>query len=245
MYSTFLQRAYDQVVHDVATQNLSVTFCIDRGGLVAEDGTTHHGAFDFAYLRHMPNMVVMAPKDENELQHMVQTGLVHNGPTAVRYPRGSSLGVPLDSEPVPLEIGRGELLVEGRDVAILAIGVTVSEAMKAAEQLKEDGVSVAVINARFVKPLDKDLIREVAKKVKCLVTVEEGCRMGGFGSAVLEFLSEEECWDLPTKVIGLPDWYIEQGPQDLLRQKYGLTADGIYDQTKALYDRVSLQTLLR
>jgi len=245
MYSTFLQRAYDQVVHDVATQNLPVTFCIDRGGLVAEDGTTHHGAFDFAYLRHMPNMVVMAPKDENELQHMVQTGLVHDGPTAIRYPRGSSLGVPLDPNPVPLEIGQGELLVEGRDVAILAIGVTVSEAMKAAEQLKEDGVSVAVINARFVKPLDKDLIREVAKNVKCLVTVEEGCRMGGFGSAVLEFLSEEECWDLPTKVIGLPDWYIEQGPQDLLRQKYGLTADGIYDQTKALYDRVSLQAILR
>jgi 1-deoxy-D-xylulose-5-phosphate synthase len=245
MYSTFLQRAYDQVVHDVATQNLPVTFCIDRGGLVAEDGTTHHGAFDFAYLRHMPNMVVMAPKDENELQHMVQTGLVHDGPTAIRYPRASSLGVPLDPNPIPLEIGQGELLVEGRDVAILAIGVTVSEAMKAAEQLKEDGVSVAVINARFVKPLDKDLIREVAKNVKCLVTVEEGCRMGGFGSAVLEFLSEEECWDLPTKVIGLPDWYIEQGPQDLLRQKYGLTADGIYDQTKALYDRVALQTLIR
>jgi 1-deoxy-D-xylulose-5-phosphate synthase len=245
MYSTFLQRAYDQIVHDVATQNLPVTFCIDRAGLVAEDGTTHHGAFDFAYLRHMPNMVVMAPKDENELQHMVQTGLDHDGPTAVRYPRGSSLGVPLDPNPIPLEIGQGELLVEGRDVAILAIGVTVFEAMKAAEQLKEDGVSVAVINARFVKPLDKDLIREVAKNVKCLVTVEEGCRMGGFGSAVLEFLSEEECWDLPTKVIGLPDWYIEQGPQDLLRQKYGLTADGIYDQTKALYDRVLLQTILR
>jgi len=245
MYSTFLQRAYDQVVHDVATQNLPVMFCIDRGGLVAEDGTTHHGAFDFAFLRHMPNMVIMAPKDENELQHMVQTGLVHDGPTAVRYPRGSSLGVPLDPEPVPLEIGRGELLVDGCDVAILAIGVTVSEAMKAAEQLKDDGVSVAVINARFVKPLDKDLIREVARNVKCLVTVEEGCRMGGFGSAVLEFLSEEECWGLPTKVLGLPDWYIEQGPQDLLREKYGLTANGIYEQAKALYDRVTLQAIAR
>ena len=245
MYSTFLQRAYDQVVHDVATQNLPVVFCIDRGGLVAEDGTTHHGAFDFAYLRHVPNMVIMAPKDENECQHMVQTGLVHDGPSAVRYPRGSSLGVPLDPEPLPLEIGQGELLSEGTDVGILAIGVTVSEAMKAAEQLKEEGVSVTVVNARFVKPLDKDLIREVAKKVKCLVTVEEGCRMGGFGSAVLEFLSEEERWNLPTKVIGLPDWYIEQGPQDLLREKYGLTADGIYDQAKALYDRVSLQAILR
>lgn len=214
-------------------------------GLVAEDGTTHHGAFDFAYLRHVPNMVIMAPKDENELQHMVQTGLVYDGPTAVRYPRGSSLGVPLDPEPIPLDIGQAELLSEGTDVAILAIGVTVSEAMKAAEQLKDEGVSVAVVNARFVKPLDKDLIRDIAKKVKCLVTVEEGCRMGGFGSAVLEFLSEEECWDLPTKVLGLPDWYIEQGPQELLREKYGLTADGIYDQTKALYDRVRLQTAIR
>ncbi|MDH3503223.1 MAG: 1-deoxy-D-xylulose-5-phosphate synthase [Nitrospirota bacterium] len=245
MYSTFLQRAYDQVVHDVATQNLPVTFCIDRGGLVAEDGTTHHGAFDFAFLRHVPNMVIMAPKDENELQHMVQTGLVHDGPVAVRYPRGSSLGVPLDSEPIPLSIGQGELLSDGRDVAIIAIGVMVSEAMKAAERLQEEGVSVAVINARFVKPLDKNLIREIAKKVKCFITVEEGCRMGGFGSAVLEFLSEEECWGMPTKVLGLPDWYIEQGPQDLLREKYGLTADGIYDQAKALYDRVSLQAVIR
>ena len=193
----------------------------------------------------MPNMVVMAPKDENELQHMVQTGLVHDGPVAVRYPRGSSLGVPLDSEPIPLDIGQGEVLVEGQEVAILAIGAMVSRAMQAAEKLKDEGVSVAVVNARFVKPLDKDLIREVAKNVKCLVTVEEGCRMGGFGSAVLEFLFEEECWDLPTKVIGLPDWYIEQGPQDLLREKYGLTAEGIYDQAKALYGRVSLKTILR
>ncbi|MEE9232732.1 MAG: 1-deoxy-D-xylulose-5-phosphate synthase [Nitrospirales bacterium] len=245
MYSTFLQRAYDQVVHDVATQNLPVTFCIDRAGLVAEDGTTHHGAFDFAYLRHVPNMVIMAPKDENELQHMVQTGLLHDGPAAVRYPRGSTSGVPLDPEPVPIPIGQAELLSEGRDMAILAIGVTVSEAMEAAERLKDEGVSVTVVNARFVKPLDKALIREVVKNVKCLVTVEEGCRMGGFGSAVLEFLSEEERWDLPTKVLGLPDWYIEQGPQDLLREKYGLTADGIYDQAKALYDRVTLQAVLR
>ncbi len=244
MYSTFLQRAYDQVVHDVATQNLPVVFCIDRGGLVAEDGTTHHGAFDFAYLRHVPNMVIMAPKDENELQHMVQTGLVHDGPIAVRYPRASSLGVTLDPEPIPLEIGRGELLSEGTDVAILAIGVTVSEAMKAAEQLKDNGISVAVVNARFVKPLDKDLIRKVAKSVKCLITVEEGCRTGGFGSAVLEFLSEEGFWNLPTKILGLPDWYIEQGPQDLLREKYGLTADGICDQAKALHDRISVQAIL-
>ena len=245
MYSTFLQRAYDQVLHDVATQNLPVTFFIDRGGLVAEDGTTHHGAFDFAFLRHIPNMTIMAPKDENELQHMVQTCLTHEGPISVRYPRGSSLGVPLDSEPLPLPIGQGELLTEGHDIGIVAIGVMVSEAMEAARRLKEDGVSVGVINARFVKPLDKTLIRDMAKQVKCLVTVEEGSRMGGFGSAVLELLSEEEQWELPTKVLGLPDWYIEQGPQDLLREKYGLTADGIYDQAKALYDRVTLQAVIR
>jgi len=245
MYSTFLQRAYDQVLHDVATQNLPVTFFIDRGGLVAEDGTTHHGAFDFAFLRHIPNMTIMAPKDENELQHMVQTCLTHEGPISVRYPRGSSLGVPLDSEPLALPIGQGELLTEGHDIGIIAIGVMVSEAMEAARRLKEDGVSVGVINARFVKPLDKTLIRDMAKQVKCLVTVEEGSRMGGFGSAVLELLSEEEQWELPTKVLGLPDWYIEQGPQDLLREKYGLTADGIYDQAKALYDRVTLQAVIR
>lgn len=245
MYSTFLQRAYDQVLHDVATQNLPVTFLIDRGGLVAEDGTTHHGAFDFAYLRHIPNMVIMAPKDENELQHMVQTCLTHDGPASVRYPRGSTLGVPLDAEPASIPIGQGELLMDGHDVGLLAIGVTVSEAMKAAQRLKDEGISVCVVNARFVKPLDKALIREVAGRVKCLVTLEEGCRMGGFGSAVLEFLSEEERWDLPTKVLGLPDWYIEQGPQDLLREKYGLTADGIYEQAKSLYDRVTLQAVLR
>ncbi len=245
MYSTFLQRAYDQVLHDVATQNLPVTFFIDRGGLVAEDGTTHHGAFDFAFLRHIPNMTIMAPKDENELQHMVQTCFTHDCPISFRYSRGSSLGVPLDPEPLPIPIGQGELLLEGHDVGIVAIGIMVSEAMEAARRLREDGISVAVVNARFVKPLDKALIREVAGKVKCLVTIEEGCRMGGFGSAVLELLSEEEQWQLRTKVLGLPDWYIEQGPQDLLREKYGLTADGIYDQAKALHDRVTLQSVIR
>lgn len=233
MYSTFLQRAYDQVVHDVATQNLPVTFCIDRGGLVAEDGTTHHGAFDYAYLRHMPNMVVMAPKDENELQHMVKTSLQCDGPAAVRYPRGSSLGVPMDPEPVELPVGKAELLQDGTDVAIVAIGVTVWQAMEAAKLLEQEGISAAVINGRFVKPLDDILIGEVAKRVRCLVTVEEGCRMGGFGSAVLESLSEQGI-HLPTKVLGLPDWYIEQGPQDLLREKYGLTAEGIFESTLAL-----------
>lgn len=233
MYATFLQRAYDQVVHDVATQNLPVTFCVDRGGLVAEDGTTHHGAFDYAYLRHMPNMVVMAPKDENELQHMLKTALTYEGPASVRYPRGVSLGVPMDRELKELPIGKGELLLDGTDVAIVAVGVSVWPAVKAAEQLNEEGLSTAVINARFVKPLDQELIVNLAKRVRYVVTVEEGCKMGGFGSAVLEALSEAGV-TVKTKVLGLPDWFIEQGPQDLLRERYGLTADGIYRSVKEL-----------
>ena len=244
IYSTFLQRAYDQVVHDVATQNLPVTFCIDRGGLVAEDGTTHHGAFDFAYLRHMPNMTIMAPKDENELQHMIKTGLTATGPTAVRYPRGSVLGVPMDAEPEVLPIGKGELLKSGNDIALVAIGVTVYQAVEAAERLEREGISAAVVNARFVKPLDGELIREVSQKSKCLLTIEESSRMGGFGSAVLEYLSDEGMYNLPTKCLGLPDWYIEQGPQNLLREKYGLTADGIYQQAKQLFEKASVQTIV-
>ncbi|MDH4152309.1 MAG: 1-deoxy-D-xylulose-5-phosphate synthase [Nitrospira sp.] len=234
MYATFLQRAYDQVVHDVATQNLPVAFCIDRGGLVAEDGTTHHGAFDYAYLRHVPNMVVMAPKDENELQHMVKTSLEYNGPISVRYPRGVSLGVEMDATPHTLPIGKGELLKEGTDVAIMAIGVSVWQAVEAAKRLSEEGISTAVVNGRFVKPLDQELVVDVAKRVRYVVTVEEGCKMGGFGSAVLEALAEAGVSGVKTKVLGLPDWYIEQGPQDLLRERYGLTAEGIYQSVKEL-----------
>ena len=244
IYSTFLQRAYDQIVHDVATQNLPVVFCIDRGGLVAEDGTTHHGAFDFAYLRHMPNMTIMAPKDENELQHMIKTCLTASGPIAVRYPRGSVLGVSMDAEPEALPIGKGELLKSGNDIALVAVGVTVCQAVEAAERLEQEGISVAVVNARFVKPLDEELICEIAQKSKCLLTIEESSRMGGFGSAVLEYLSDEGMYNLPTKCLGLPDWYIEQGPQDLLREKYGLTADGIYQQAKQLLKKTSVHTVL-
>lgn len=241
IYSTFLQRAYDQVVHDVATQNLPVTFCIDRGGLVAEDGTTHHGAFDLAYLRHVPNMVVMAPRDENELQHMVKSCISYDRPAAVRYPRGSSLGVDMDPMPQTLPLGKGELLREGTDIALVAIGVTVHQAVKAAERLAQEGISAAVINARFVKPLDGDLIAAVAREVKCLLTVEESTAMGGFGSAVLELLSEKGIINVATKCLGLPDRYIEQGPQDLLREKYGLTADGIHQQAKDLLAHVAGQ----
>lgn len=239
IYSTFLQRSYDQIVHDVATQNLPVTFCIDRGGLVAEDGTTHHGAFDLAFLRHVPNMVVMAPKDENELQHLLKTAFTYEGPASVRYPRGISLGVPMDPEPSPIPLGQGELMRDGTEVAIVSVGVTTWQAYKAAERLEQEGISTAVINARFVKPLDKELIAQVAKRVRYVVTVEEGAKMGGFGSAVLEALSEEGITHVRTKILGLPDWYIEQGPQDLLRERYGLTAEGIYDSIKELLGKAS------
>ncbi len=244
IYSTFLQRAYDQVVHDVATQNLPVTFCIDRGGLVAEDGATHHGAFDLAYLRHVPNMVIMAPKDENELQHMVKSCIGFDRPAAVRYPRGSSLGVDMDPRPQALPLGKGELLREGADIALVAIGVTVHQAVAAAERLAQKGISAAVINARFVKPLDGDLIGAVAREVKCLLTVEESTAMGGFGSAVLELLSEKAVMNLPTKCLGLPDCFIEQGPQDLLREQYGLTADGICRQAELLLAHVSREAVV-
>jgi 1-deoxy-D-xylulose-5-phosphate synthase len=240
IYATFLQRSYDQIVHDVATQNLPVMFCIDRGGLVAEDGTTHHGAFDMAFLRHVPNMVVMVPKDENELQHMIKTGLSYDGPASVRYPRGVCLGVPMDPEPMTLPLGKGEVVRGGgepADVAIVGIGVTVWPAVKAAERLAQEGITATVINARFVKPLDHALLGEVARHARCVLTVEEGSKMGGFGSAVLEALSEMGI-AIPTKVVGLPDWYIEQGPQDLLREKYGLTAEGIYQSAKEFLVRV-------
>lgn len=237
MYATFLQRAYDQVVHDVATQNLPVVFCIDRGGLVAEDGTTHHGAFDYAFLRHVPNMTVMAPKDENELQHMMKTAVEHDGPISVRYPRGVSLGVTMDPKPAALPVGKGELLKDGTDVAVVAIGVSVWPAMQAAERLSREGISTAVVNARFAKPLDANLIVSLAQRVRYVVTVEEGCKMGGFGSAVLEALSEAGVTGVTTKVLGLPDWYIEQGPQDLLRERYGLTSEGVYQSIKELVGR--------
>lgn len=184
-------------------------------------------------------MVVMAPKDENELQHMMKTALQHNGPISVRYPRGVSLGVTMDAAPQVLPIGKGELLKDGTDVAIIAIGVSVWQAHQAAERLSQEGVSTAVVNARFAKPLDHELIADVAKRVRYVVTVEEGCKMGGFGSAVLEALSEAGVSNVTTKVLGLPDWYIEQGPQDLLRERYGLTAEGIYQSVKALIGSAS------
>ncbi len=235
IYSTFLQRAFDQILHDVCIQNLPVVLCIDRGGLVAEDGTTHHGVFDYAYLRHIPNMVVTAPKDENELQHMIKTAIDYHGPIAVRYPRGSGVGVALDKVIQSLPIGQGELLLEGDELAIIAIGFPVHHALEAARILEEEsGIRATVVNARFVKPLDQSLICRVAQRSKYLITIEEHALQAGFGSAVLECLADEGIRHLSIRRIGIPDHFIEQGPQDLLRQKYGITAGRIVAEVRDL-----------
>ncbi|MBI5042265.1 MAG: 1-deoxy-D-xylulose-5-phosphate synthase [Nitrospirae bacterium] len=231
VYSTFLQRAYDQIVHDVCLQNLPVVFAMDRAGIVGEDGPTHHGAFDIAYLRHIPNMVIMAPKDENELQHMLYTAVNHNGPIAIRYPRGEAIGVSLDRHLKKIEIGKGEIIVDGDDIAIIAIGNAVYPALDAAARLRDEGISVAVMNARFPKPLDKELIIDIAGRVKGIITVEENSLQGGFGGAVIELLSDEDI-KIKVKRIGLPDKYIEHGAQKILRQKYGLDSDGICNAVK-------------
>lgn len=217
IYSTFLQRAFDQIVHDVALQQFPVVFAIDRAGIVGEDGHTHHGIFDLSFLRFIPHMVVMSPKDENELQHMIKTAVDYPGPVAVRWPRGRGLGVPLDARPAAIPLGAGEILQEGRDVALLALGGTVAPSLDAAERLQERGISVMVVNARFVKPLDRELIRDIAATVRNIVTVEEHVLAGGFGSAVLECLEEEGISKTHVKRVGLQDVFIEHGQADLLR----------------------------
>uniref|UniRef100_A0A831U227 1-deoxy-D-xylulose-5-phosphate synthase n=1 Tax=Geobacter metallireducens TaxID=28232 RepID=A0A831U227_GEOME len=227
IYSTFLQRAYDQIFHDVCLQKLPVTMALDRGGLVGDDGPTHHGTFDLSYLRHLPEMTLMAPKDENELQHMLKTAVYAGRPAALRYPRGAGYGLPLDQELQTLEIGRGEILAQGSDVAVIAIGSTVYPALEGAKLLEARGIRATVVNARFVKPLDRDLILDAARRTGCVVTVEENALQGGFGSAVLELLAEEGETSVRVKRIGIPDRFIEQGPQVQLRQDLGLDGVGI------------------
>ena len=226
IYSTFLQRAYDQIMHDVCLQNLNVTFAVDRAGLVGEDGATHHGAFDISFLRHMPNMVLGAPKDENELGHMLKTMVEHEGPAALRYPRGCGIGTQTDKKLKSLQIGKSEVLRQGSDVAIFALGPMVSEAMEASKELRKKGIKAAVVNVRFVKPLDEQLISAVARKTKKIITAEENSLQGGFGSALLEVL-ERRNLKANVKRIGIPDKFIEHGPQNILREKYGLTKENI------------------
>ncbi len=227
IYSTFLQRAYDQIIHDVCLPNLPVVFAIDRGGLVGEDGPTHHGHFDITYLRTLPNMTLMAPKDENELRHMLYTALHHQGPVAIRYPRGKALGVPIDRDYKLLPVGEWEMIQEGRDLAIIALGSMVAPAMEAAEKLERDGIGVTVVNCRFVKPLDSRVV-QLAKDTKRIVVVEENVRSGGLGSAILEQLNDQGVVETKVRRIGLPDKFIEHGPLAVLRQRYGLDAEGIY-----------------
>lgn len=234
IYSTFLQRAYDQIVHDVCIEALPVVFAIDRGGIVGEDGPTHHGLFDFSYLRSLPNMVVMAPKDENELCRMLTTALSHNGPISFRYPRGTGRDVKIDDIFTPIPIGKGEVLKEGDDILILAIGESVCEALSAHKMLAEQGISATIVNCRFIKPLDADLICTLAKKIPRLITVEENVRQGGFGSAVLECLNDKGITDFSLERMGMPDIFVEHGPQDFLRTKYGIDVSAIVSTAKKL-----------
>ncbi len=239
IYSTFLQRAYDQVAHDICLMNLSVTFAMDRAGIVGEDGATHQGFYDIAFLRTLPNMVIMAPKDENELRHMLKTCIDHPGPAAFRYPRGSGLGVELDSEIKALEIGKGEVLKEGKDLVLFAYGHMVPPALEAAQLLENDGISVAVINARFAKPVDKALVAKYADITKCFVTLEEHSLNGGFGSAILEVLQDDDVTPgVRTKCIGLGDIVLEHGSVNVQRKELKLDPEGIYETVLEHYAKV-------
>jgi len=229
IYSTFLQRAVDQLIHDVCLQKVPVVFVIDRAGLVGEDGPTHHGVFDMAFLRMIPNMVVMAPKDENELQNMLKTAIYAGVPCALRYPRGKAMGVKLDKTISELPIGKAEMLSEGRDVAILAVGNMVHPALLAARQLETFGIKATVVNMRFIKPLDEETIRKIIKYTNKVVTLEEGILSGGFGSAVSELISSS---GVQVKSIGLPDVFVEHGNTSELRKKYGLTVESIVNTIK-------------
>lgn len=230
IYSTFLQRAYDQIVHDVCIQNLPVVFAIDRAGIVGDDGRTHQGTLDLSYLGCIPGLTVAAPKDENELQHLIFTGTRANRPMAIRYPRGPGPGSALDPDLHEIAIGQGEVLRSGSDVAIFALGTTVYPSLEAAQVLSEKGVDCTVINARFAKPLDADLIVETAKKVKRVLTVEENTLAGGFGSAVLQLLQARSLRDVQVRCLGIPDEFVEHASQPFLRAKYALDASGIASQ---------------
>ena len=237
IYSTFLQRAFDQVIHDVCLPNLPVVFALDRGGLVGEDGPTHHGQFDVSYLRSLPNMTIMAPKDENELRHMLFTALNHNGPVAIRYPRGNGLGVPMDEAYRLLSMGEIEILKEGKDLQVLALGSMVYPSLNAARILEREGLSAGVLNCRFAKPMDRK-IADIASASGRLLVVEENVRMGGLGSGVLELFNDMGVRDVRIKRMGLPDLFVEQGPSGLLRKNLGLDAEGIAKEARDLCRKI-------
>ena len=234
IYSTFMQRAYDSILHDICMQKLHVTMCLDRAGLVGDDGYTHHGVFDYAYLRSIPNMTIMAPKDENELRHMLKTALSFNGPISVRYPRGSGVGVDITEPMQELPIGKAEVLREGKELCFWAIGSMVQSAVQAADKLKEQGIDAGVVNMRFAKPLDKDLLIEHAKRYGKIVTLEEGVLAGGVGSEVLEILDDagllQQCAVLR---LGIPDEFVTHGDKKLLFRDLGLDTDAIVQKAAA------------
>lgn len=237
IYSTFLQRAYDQVLHDVTRQNLNVFFGIDRAGLVGADGETHHGVFDIAFLRHLPHLVLMQPKDENEGQHMVKTALSYDeGPIALRFPRGNGSGVPMDEELKEIPIGSWEVLREGTDATILTFGTMIPLALEAAERAATRGQSIAVVNARFIKPMDEEMLHTIVDKQQPILTIEEGVLAGGFGSGVLEWAhANYTSSQLPAiQSMGIPDAYIEHGSVDELLKEIGLTVEGIDERIQQI-----------
>lgn len=234
IYSTFLQRAFDQVLHDVALQNLHVVLALDRGGLVGDDGATHHGVYDLSYLRVIPNMVMMAPKDGEELRAMLRFAVSHNGPVALRYPRGSVPAIDWGVPEIPIEMGKAEILQDGEDAVIFAVGSMVATAFAAAKQLEHEGMSVALVNARFVKPLDRETVMRYARRVPRFVLIEENSVCGGFGSGVLDLLAHEGVHDVRVKHLGIPDQFIEHGSTDILRRLAGLSAEHIVEAVHAL-----------
>ena len=233
IYSTFLQRAFDPIVHDVCLQNLPVVFCMDRGGLSGDDGPTHHGLFDISYLRAVPNIVHMVPKDEDELQDMMYTAMLREGPSAIRYPRGVVPGVAVKEQPVQLEIGKAEVIRDGCDVAVFGLGAMLPEAIRLADMLEREGLHVAVINPRFAKPVDRECVNLYGRRCHVLITMEDHALEGGFGSAVLERISELGL-SVPVLRVGWPDEFIEHGKVDALRQKYGLTAEAAKEKVMPL-----------
>ena len=226
IYSTFLQRAFDHIVHDAAIQHLPVVFCMDRSGIAGEDGPTHHGALDIAYMRCIQGMTVATPKDGNELRHLLYTALGHNGPFAIRYPKASSVAFDPQGQPELLPIGSWEVVRQGNDLVILALGAQVRDAVNAADQLAQEGVSAEIVNCRFIKPMDASYLKSILKRFAQVITVEEGVRSGGFGEGVLSWLSTNG-YNGETKIISLPDDYVEHGPRQVLLEQYGINAAGI------------------
>src|SRR6185437_2558773 len=246
IYSTFLQRAFDPIVHDVCLQNLPVVFCMDRGGLSGDDGPTHHGLFDISYLRSVPNIIHMVPKDEDELADMMYTAMLHEGPSAIRYPRGTGPGVAVKAQPVALEIGKAEVIRDsGRaDVAIFGLGAMLPEAVRLAEMLEREGFSAAVINPRFAKPVDRECVAKFGQRCGLLITLEDHVLAGGFGSAVLETLNALEV-QVPVVRVGWPDEFIEHGKVEALRAKYGLTAEAALEKARPYLSKMMEQILAK